>query len=75
MEYDIPVQKKQHPTQSFTYGEHIRNNTCIILHRTVGAPPSICGVINCENLTTNACGFCLDCHPMYRVDDFPCSIK
>lgn len=67
--------QKQQPTISITFGEYIKNNMCLTIHRTVGAPPFRCGVNGCENLTTNECGFCLNCHPIYRVNDFPCSIK
>jgi hypothetical protein len=72
------VLPNQLPTSSPTlrdYMENAENEPVVVLHRQIGGPPLKCNVIGCINMTSNECGFCLYCHPMQKVDDFPCHIR
>jgi hypothetical protein len=44
------------------------------LHRSIGVVLR-CSVEGCEIETSNDCGICIRCHPIYPFGEFPCSIR
>lgn len=46
------------------------------MHRHRGIDDErICMVIGCNFMTTTVCGICTGCHPIQRVEGFPCNFN